>query len=55
MDYQLIRSKRKTLSLQINTKAELIIRSPKNLSIKEIESFVNDKSESDTSEKEYGS
>lgn len=45
MDYQLIRSKRKTLSLQINTKAELIIRSPKNLSIKEIESFVNDKSE----------
>jgi predicted metal-dependent hydrolase len=45
MDYQLIRSKRKTLSLQINTKAELIIRSPKKLSIKEIESFVNEKSE----------
>jgi hypothetical protein len=37
MKYQLIRSKRKTLSLQINNNAELIVRSPNRLSIKKIE------------------
>ncbi len=40
IDYTLVRSKRKTLSLQINTRAELIIRCPQKLSIKEIESFI---------------
>jgi len=45
IDYTLIRSKRKTLSLQINTNAELVIRCPKKLSIKEIESFITDKTE----------
>jgi len=43
IDYKLIRSKRKTLSLQINTNAELIIRCPQKLSIKEVESFIVDK------------
>jgi len=44
IDYTLIRSKRKTLSLQINSDAKLIVRSPIRLSIKEIETFINDKS-----------
>ncbi len=44
IDYTLIRSKRKTLSLQINNNAELIIRCSQKLSIKEVESFVIDKS-----------
>jgi predicted metal-dependent hydrolase len=44
MKYQLIRSKRKTLSLQINKNAELIVRSPNRLSIKKIEQFINEKS-----------
>ncbi|KAA0448921.1 MAG: M48 family metallopeptidase [Candidatus Thioglobus sp.] len=42
-DYQLIRSKRKTLSLQINYDAQLIVRSPLRLSIKKIESFISEK------------
>jgi predicted metal-dependent hydrolase len=45
IDYKLIRSKRKTLSLQINTNAELIIRCPQKLTIKEVESFIVDKTE----------
>ncbi len=44
IDYTLIRSKRKTLSLQINAHAELVIRCPQKLSIKEVESFIADKS-----------
>ncbi len=44
MDYQLIRSKRKTLSLQINNDAELIVRAPNRLSIKKIEQFIDKKS-----------
>ncbi|MCH9712061.1 MAG: M48 family metallopeptidase [Proteobacteria bacterium] len=44
MDYQLIRSKRKTLSLQINNNAELIVRAPNRLSIKKIEQFIDKKS-----------
>ncbi|MBC8493719.1 MAG: M48 family metallopeptidase [Candidatus Thioglobus sp.] len=44
MDYQLIRSKRKTLSLQINNNAELIVRAPNRLSIKKIEQFIDIKS-----------
>jgi predicted metal-dependent hydrolase len=44
MDYQLIRSKRKTLSLQINGNAQLIVRTPNRLSIAEIEQFIDEKS-----------
>ncbi len=44
MNYQLIRSKRKILSLQINHNAELIIRAPNRLSIKKIEKFIDEKS-----------
>ena len=43
MDYQLIRSKRKTLSLQINNNAELIVRAPNRLSVKKIEEFIEEK------------
>ncbi|MDB2590360.1 SprT family zinc-dependent metalloprotease [Candidatus Thioglobus sp.] len=45
MDYQLIRTKRKTLSLQINSNAELIVRAPNRLSVKKIEQFINEKSD----------
>ncbi|ALE51950.1 peptide ABC transporter ATPase [Candidatus Thioglobus autotrophicus] len=44
MDYQLIRSKRKTLSLQINNNAELVVRAPNRLSVKRIEQFIDEKS-----------
>ncbi len=44
MNYQLIRSKRKTLSLQINHQAQLIVRAPQRLSIKKIEDFIEQKS-----------
>ena len=43
MDYQLIRSKRKTLSLQINNNAELIVRAPNQLSVIKIEQFIDEK------------
>lgn len=45
MDYQLIRSKRKTLSLQINNNAELVVRAPNRLSVKKIEQFIDEKSD----------
>ena len=45
MDYHLIRSKRKTLSLQINNNAELIVRAPNRLSVKKIEQFMHEKSD----------
>jgi len=44
MNYRIIRSKRKTLSLQINQDAELIIRAPQRLAEKEIQEFVVEKS-----------
>jgi len=44
MNYQIIRSKRKTLSLQINQDAELIIRAPLRLAQKDIQAFVDEKS-----------
>ena len=44
MNYQLIRSKRKTLSLNINSNAELIVRAPNRLSVRKIEQFINEKS-----------
>lgn len=43
IDYQLIRSKRKTLSLQIDKQACLLVRAPMRLSIKKIENFINEK------------
>ncbi len=43
MDYQLVRSKRKTLSLQIDKNAELLVRAPMHLSIKTIEQFITEK------------
>ena len=45
MNYQLIRSKRKTLSLQINNNAELVVRAPNRLSVKKIEQFIDEKSD----------
>jgi predicted metal-dependent hydrolase len=45
MNYQLIRSKRKTLSLQINNNAELVVRAPNRLSVKKIEQFIEEKSD----------
>lgn len=44
MNYQLIRSKRKTLSLQIDKNAQLVVRAPQCLSVKKIETFIQDKS-----------
>ena len=44
MDYQIIRSKRKTLSLQINQNAELVIRAPLYLGGREIQAFIDEKS-----------
>ena len=43
IDYTLIRSSRKTLSLQINDDANLVVRAPKNLPITEIDAFILDK------------
>lgn len=43
-NYRLVRSGRKTLSLQINKDAELIVRAPNRLSVKKIEQFIDEKS-----------
>ena len=43
INYQLIRSKRKTLSLQIDAQARLSVRAPMRLSVKKIEDFINEK------------
>ena len=43
MKYQLIRSKRKTLSLQISDNAELLVRAPNRLSVQKIEKFIHEK------------
>ncbi|SMM99376.1 Zinc metalloprotease [uncultured Candidatus Thioglobus sp.] len=45
MDYQIIYSNRKTLSLQINRSAELLVRAPHKLSSKEIALFVSEKAD----------
>ncbi|HEY9575802.1 MAG TPA: YgjP-like metallopeptidase domain-containing protein, partial [Lachnospiraceae bacterium] len=42
---KLIRSKRKTLSLEINAKGDVLVRAPLRLSKREILAFVNEKSE----------
>jgi len=44
MNYQIIRSNRKTLSLQINQDAGLIIRAPQRLADKDIQAFIVEKS-----------
>ncbi|MBE8190300.1 MAG: M48 family metallopeptidase [Candidatus Thioglobus sp.] len=43
MEYKLIRSKRKTLSLQIDKNAQLLVRAPLRLSVKKIEEFISEK------------
>ncbi len=43
-EYELIRSDRKTLSLEIKKDGKLLVRAPKRLSVKEIERFVGEKS-----------
>ena len=44
ISYRLIRSDRKTISLEINRDGEVIVRAPKRMSVKQIERFVADKS-----------
>lgn len=44
MDYQLVRSQRKTLALQVNAQGELVVRAPKHLPVREIEAFIEKKS-----------
>ncbi len=41
--YQLIRSRRKTLALQINAQGDLQVRAPMRLSVKAIEQFITEK------------
>ena len=41
-DYILIRSKRKTISIQINEKCEIVVRAPMKISKKEIDKTVNE-------------
>lgn len=43
MEYKLIRSKRKTLSLEIDERCELVVRAPMFLSTKKIEQFIDEK------------
>ena len=43
-DYILIRSKRKTISIQINEKCEIVVRAPMKISKKEIDKTVNEQS-----------
>jgi predicted metal-dependent hydrolase len=43
VEYTLIRSKRKTLSLQIDKNGVLFARAPMRLSIKKIENFISEK------------
>ena len=41
MNYQVVRSKRKTISVEIGRNAEIVIRAPMRMSQREIERFVN--------------
>ena len=41
---QIIRSKRKTLSLSINENADLVVRAPHRASYDEIQKFISEKS-----------
>ena len=40
MDYRLVRSKRKTLAIEVNNKLEVIVRAPLFVSKRRIEKFV---------------
>lgn len=44
MEYKIIRSDRRTLSLQVNAEAEIVVRAPKKMKIGEIEKFVESNS-----------
>ena len=41
IEYRLIRSKRRTISVEITPELEVVVRAPKRCSITEIEAFVN--------------
>ena len=43
MDYRLIRSNRKTVSLIINREGELVVRAPKNIAKRQIDLLVGQK------------
>lgn len=43
MEYKLIRSKRKTMSISINENSEIIVKAPNKTSLKLIENFINSK------------
>lgn len=43
MEYKLIRSKRKTISIEINERCEVIVRAPNRISERQIEKFVLEK------------
>ena len=44
-EYEIIRSDRKTLAIQVDSSGNVIVRSPKNVSQKRIVKFLEDKSE----------
>ncbi len=44
ISYRVVRSDRKTMSLEINRNGEVIVRAPKRMSARQIEQFVADKS-----------
>ena len=43
MDYKLIRSNRKTVAIQLQKDASVIVRAPKRLAVYRIEAFVKEK------------
>ena len=43
MDYELIRSKRRTLSIEISSNGQLLVRAPKRMSQQEIDDFIHKK------------
>lgn len=43
MNVTLVRSKRKTISIQVNPDATVVVRAPKRMSLREINAFVEDK------------
>ncbi len=45
IDYKLIRSKRKTLAIEVNRDLEVIVRAPLFVSVKRIEGFINERQE----------
>lgn len=43
LDYKLIRSKRRTIALQVNSSAELVVRAPRFVTKRVIENFIDEK------------